>query len=238
MTINQYGQPVGDPLPHWQALARPKDVTLNGRFCHLVLLDAERDFAALFDAFHQAPDGRDWTYLMRERPDSPQELRTHLINMQDNPELVNLTVFDASSQLPVGTVAFMRIDAGSGVLEIGHVCWSPLMKQRSCATEAIYLMLKHTFDALGYRRCEWKCDSLNAPSRQAAQRFGFNYEGRFLKALVTKGRNRDTDWFAMTEDDWPRVRNAFEQWLDEGNFDAEGQQKQRLSAFMPWLGKE
>lgn len=233
MVINQYGQPVGEPLAQWQALARPKDVVLNGKFCRLAPLNAERDFAALFTAFQQAPDGRDWTYLMRERPESPEELRTHLANLQANPALVNLTVFDAASQMPVGTVAFMRIEEGSGVLEIGHVCWSPLMKQRSCATEAIYLMLRHTFDELGYRRCEWKCDSLNEPSRQAAQRFGFNYEGRFLKALVTKGRNRDTDWFAITDDDWPQKRKGFEQWLDDGNFDAEGQQKQRLQAFMP-----
>ncbi len=232
MVINQYGQPVGEPLPQWLARERPKDIVLNGKFCRLVPLEAERDFAALFNAFQQAPDGRDWTYLMRERPENPQELRAHLENMQANPALANLTVFDVSTQMPVGTVAFMRIDEGSGVLEIGHVCWSPLMKQRSCATEAIYLMLRHTFDELGYRRCEWKCDSLNTPSRQAAQRFGFNYEGRFLKALVTKGRNRDTDWFAMTEDGWPKARNAFEQWLADENFDAEGQQKQRLQALM------
>lgn len=233
MAINHYGQPVGEPLPQWHALARPRDVTLNGRFCRLAPLNAERDFAALFSAFQQAPDGRDWTYLMRERPENPQELRAHLEKMQANPALVNLTVFETASQMPVGTVAFMRIEEGSGVLEIGHVCWSPLMKQRSCATEAIYLMLCHTFDELGYRRCEWKCDSLNEPSRQAAQRFGFSYEGRFLKALVTKGRNRDTDWFAMTEDRWPQVRAAFEQWLDKGNFDDQGNQQRRLQAFMP-----
>lgn len=233
MVINQYGQPVGEPLPHWTPRARPDGVTLSGRFCCLQALDAERDFAGLFDAFQLAPDGRDWTYLMRERPESSQELREHLQNMQANPALVNLTVFDLSCQAPVGTVAFMRIEEGHGVLEIGHVCWSPLMKRRSSATEAIYLMLRYAFDELGYRRCEWKCDSLNEPSRQAAQRFGFAYEGRFSKALVTKGRSRDTDWFALTEDRWPLVRSAFERWLDDSNFDAANQQKQRLQAFMP-----
>ncbi|MFC0227178.1 GNAT family N-acetyltransferase [Serratia aquatilis] len=232
MVINQYGQPVGEPLPHWSPRARPDGATLNGRFCRLQALDAERDFSALFDAFQLAPDGRDWTYLMRERPESPQELREHLQNMQANLALVNLTVFDLSSQKPVGTAAFMRIEEGHGVLEIGHICWSPLMKRCSSATEAIYLMLRYAFDELGYRRCEWKCDSLNEPSRQAAQRFGFTYEGRFIKALVTKGRSRDTDWFALTEERWPLVRSAFERWLDDSNFDAANQQKQRLQAFM------
>lgn len=233
MAINQYGQPVGEPLAQWHALPRPQEVTLTGKFCRLTMLDAERDFAALFAAYQLAPDGRDWTYLMRERPDSPQELRAHLENLQANPALVNLVVFDLATDMPVGTVAFMRIEEASGVLEIGHVCWSPLMKQRSCATEAIYLMLRHTFDELGYRRCEWKCDSLNAPSRQAAQRFGFQYEGRFLQALVTKGRNRDTDWFAMIDQNWPQIRSAFEGWLADENFGTDGQQIQRLQAFMP-----
>lgn len=232
MVINQYGQPVGDPLPQWHDLARPTGVNLTGKFCRLATLNAERDFIALFNAYQQALDGRDWTYLMAERPVSLDAMRVYLEHMQANPALVNLVVVDLASQLPVGTVAFMRIKQASGVLEIGHVNWSPLMKQRSCATEAIFLMLCHAFDELGYRRCEWKYDSLNAPSRQAAQRFGFSYEGRFLKALVTKGRNRDTDWFAMNDERWPAVRIAFEQWLDNGNFTADGQQKKRLQDFM------
>ncbi|VXC76616.1 GNAT family N-acetyltransferase [Enterobacterales bacterium 8AC] len=233
MAFNQYGQPVGEALPEWQPRPRPTGATLNGQFCRLVALDAERDFAALFNAYQQAPDGRDWTYLMGERPESLAAMRTHLEKLQANTGLVNLLVLDSRHQTPVGTVALMRIEEASGVLEIGHVNWSPLMKQRSCATEAIFLLLRYTFDELGYRRCEWKCDSLNEPSRQAARRFGFSYEGRFMKALVTKGRSRDTDWFAMTEDRWPAVRTAFEQWLDEENFTADGQQKQRLQAFMP-----
>lgn len=233
MAINQFGQPIGEPMPNWQAVQRPSGVTLSGRFCRLEALDPQRHHAALFAAFDRAPDGRDWTYLSRERPESPQVLRAHLESMQANSTLVNLTVCDLLTQMPVGTVAFMRIDEANGVLEIGHVCWSPLMKQRSCATEAIYLMLRYAFDELGYRRCEWKCDSLNVPSRQAAQRFGFQYEGRFLNALVSKGRNRDTDWFAMTDARWLAVRGGFEQWLKAENFTAEGQQKRRLQAFMP-----
>ncbi|CAI1865232.1 GNAT family N-acetyltransferase [Serratia plymuthica] len=232
MAFNQFGQPVGEPLTDWRAPQRPAGEPLDGRFCFMKSLDPQRDHAALFSAFQLAPDGRDWTYLSIERPDSPAAMLQHLTQLQANPALVNLTVFDSASHAPVGTVAYMRIDEGNGVLEIGHVSWSPAMKQRSSATEAVYLMLRHLFDDLGYRRCEWKCDSHNAPSRQAAARFGFNYEGRFRYAVITKGRSRDTDWFAITSDRWPAIKVAFEQWLSPGNFNAQGQQKQRLQAFM------
>ncbi|CAI0846578.1 GNAT family N-acetyltransferase [Serratia proteamaculans] len=232
MVINQFGQPVGEPLADWRVVKRPTGETLDGRFCRLKQLDAKRDHAALFSAFQQAPDGRDWTYLSIERPDSPAAMLQHLTTLQANATLVNLTVFDRASQAPVGTVAYMRIDEANGVAEIGHVSWSPAMKQRSSATEAIYLMLRHLFEDLGYRRCEWKCDSHNALSKQAATRFGFKYEGTFRYALVTKGRSRDTDWFAITADRWPTIRAGFEQWLDPDNFDAQGQQKKRLQELM------
>ncbi|CAI0892149.1 Acetyltransferase (GNAT) family [Serratia quinivorans] len=232
MVINQFGQPVGEPLADWQAVKRPGGETLDGRFCRLERLEPQRDHAALFSAFQQAPDGRDWTYLSIERPESLAAMLQHLNTLQANPTLVNLTVFDRASQSPVGTVAYMRIDEANGVAEIGHVSWSPAMKQHSSATEAIYLMLRHLFEDLGYRRCEWKCDSHNAPSRRAAARFGFNYEGTFRYALITKGRSRDTDWFAITADRWPTIKAGFEQWLNPDNFNAQGLQKRRLQDLM------
>ncbi len=146
----------------------------------------------------------------------------HLETLQANPALVNLTVFDAASDAPVGTVALMRINEANGVLEIGHVSWSPLMKQRSSATEAIALLLRYAFDTLGYRRCEWKCDSHNAPSRQAALRFGFRYEGNFRFAVIVKGRSRDTDWFAITADRWPAVRQALARLAERGQLRCAG----------------
>lgn len=228
MAMNRYGQPIGEPMPDWQPARRPGGATLGGRFCSLAPLEPQRDYAALYDAFQLAPDGRDWTYLSIERPDTPAAMLLHLETLQANPTLVNLTVFDAASDAPVGTVALMRIDEANGVLEIGHVSWSPLMKQRSSATEAIALLLRYAFDTLGYRRCEWKCDSHNAPSRQAALRFGFRYEGNFRFAVIVKGRSRDTDWFAITADRWPAVRQAFERWLSADNFDAQGWQIARL----------
>ncbi|MGL6020936.1 MAG: GNAT family N-acetyltransferase [Gibbsiella quercinecans] len=232
MAINQYGQPVGEPLVGWQGAQRPVGKTLAGQSCRLEPLEPERDYEALYQAYAQIPDGRDWTYLPTERPENAPALLLHLQNMLNNPGLVNLVVVDTQAQRPVGSVAFMRIDQGNGVLEIGHVCWSPLMKRQTSATEAIFMMLRYAFDELGYRRCEWKCDSLNAPSRQAALRFGFLFEGRFRQAVVVKGRNRDTDWFAITADRWPAIRTAFTHWLAAENFTADGQQRQRLQAFM------
>jgi RimJ/RimL family protein N-acetyltransferase len=121
--------------------------------------------------------------------------------------------------------AFMRLDALNGSIEIGNIWMAPVLQRTREATEAIYLMMRHCFDDLGVRRLEWKCDALNAPSRKAAVRFGFEFEGLFRQHYIIKGRNRDTAWFAMIDQDWPKARAGFEAWLDEGNFDGEGRQK-------------
>jgi RimJ/RimL family protein N-acetyltransferase len=123
----------------------------------------------------------------------------------------------------------MRIEPAHGVIEVGGITFSPSLKKTRAATESMYLMMRRAFDELGYRRYEWKCDSLNAPSRAAATRYGFTYEGIFRQAIVYKGRSRDTAWFSITDVEWPRVRAAFEAWLDPANFNADGQQKRRLS---------
>ena len=128
----------------------------------------------------------------------------------------------------VGMGAFMRFDKANGVIEIGHIWFSTALQRTREATEVIYLMMRHAFDDLGCRRLEWKCDSLNAPSRRAADRFGFTFEGIFRQHLVYKGRNRDTAWFSMLDSEWPRVKAGFEAWLSESNFDASGQQKAKL----------
>jgi RimJ/RimL family protein N-acetyltransferase len=130
----------------------------------------------------------------------------------------------------------MRIQREIGVIEIGAILLSPELQRTRAATEAIYLMVRNAFDELGYRRVEWKCDSLNAPSRRAAERFGFLFEGIFRKHMVVKGRNRDTAWFAIVDDDWPAIRRAFEAWLDPENFDANGVQRRSLGELMPSRG--
>jgi RimJ/RimL family protein N-acetyltransferase len=126
----------------------------------------------------------------------------------------------------------MRIDPSHGVIEVGNINYSPLLQRKPAATEAMYLMMRRVFDELGYRRYEWKCDSLNAPSRAAAQRLGFQFEGIFRQAVVNKGRNRDTAWYSIIDSEWPALKQAFEQWLAPENFDAAGKQKRPLSAFI------
>jgi RimJ/RimL family protein N-acetyltransferase len=128
-----------------------------------------------------------------------------------------------------GLASLMRIDAVQGCVEIGAIIWSRRLQRTRAATEALALVARHVFDDLGYRRLEWKCDSLNEPSRAAAARLGFTYEGRFRQAMVYQGRNRDTDWFSIVDAEWPTLRAAYDAWLDPSNFDAEGDQRQRLS---------
>lgn len=138
-------------------------------------------------------------------------------------------VIDMSSQRCEGRQALMRITPEHGVIEIGSILWGPAIARTRVATEALFLFARYAFEELGYRRFEWKCDSRNEPSKRAALRFGFTYEGAFRQHMVLKGQNRDTAWFAMVDIDWPSIRSAFEQWLAPANFDAAGQQKARLA---------
>jgi hypothetical protein len=137
-------------------------------------------------------------------------------------------IVDRATGQPVGVASYLRIDPAAGSIEVGHINFSPALQRTVAATEAMYLMMKRAF-GLGYRRYEWKCDSLNAPSRAAAARLGFQYEGRFRQAVVNKGRNRDTDWFSILDSEWPALKRAYGQWLSEGNFDAGGRQKRGLA---------
>lgn len=139
-------------------------------------------------------------------------------------------MIDRATNRAVGTLALMRIDPANGVIEVGSVTFSPLLKRTPASTEAQYLLMKYAFDTLGYRRYEWKCDDLNAPSRKAAVRLGFRYEGTFRQAIVYKGRNRDTAWYSIVDGEWPAVAAAFEAWLSPDNFDTQGSQRQSLTA--------
>lgn len=225
---NKYGQPIGEALLDWQPLATCLPPTQNGYFCQLVPVDSARHAVDLFEAYHHITDDRDWTYIFSERPESLGAMQTYLQAMMEKTDRINRVVIDRRSGKAVGLAAYMRIDPANGSLELGNIIWSPLMKQNPIGTEAIFMMLSATFDHLGYRRCEWKCDSLNAPSRHAALRLGFQYEGTFRQAIVLKGCNRDTDWFSITNKEWPALREGFIAWLSEENFDAQGQQCHRL----------
>ncbi|AYZ62284.1 N-acetyltransferase [Burkholderia multivorans] len=229
-TTNAYQQPVGQPLPDWSARPRPQPVTLHGRHCRIEPLDAERHAADLYAAYASAPDGRNWTYLAHGPYADEASYRAYAHTAAASTDPMHFAVIDVASGRAVGTLALMRIDPANGVIEVGSVTFSPALQRTPISTEAQYLLMRHVFDTLGYRRYEWKCDSLNAPSRKAAERLGFRYEGTFRQALVYKGRNRDTAWYSIVDGEWPALAAAFDAWLSPANFDGEGAQRASLAA--------
>ena len=227
--LNALGQPIGFALPDWSPRPLPPRTAMAGRFCRVEPLDPERHAADLFAADSEDRDGRGWTYLPRGPYASFAPYRAWAEAARRSEDPLCHAIIDAESGRAVGVASYMRIDRAAGVIEIGSIKYSPLLQRRPAATEAMYLMMRRVFDELGYRRHEWKCDSLNAASRAAALRLGFQYEGLFRQATVTKGRSRDTAWFSVIDRDWPALRTAFEHWLNPGNFTADGRQRQRLA---------
>jgi RimJ/RimL family protein N-acetyltransferase len=210
---------------------------MEGRFCRVEPLDPDRHGTDLYAANSLDEEGRNFTYLSGG-PFATREAYFEWLNgfcRGDDP--LFHAIVDLASGKPVGVASFMRIDPGNGVIEVGHINYSPLLQRKPAATEAMYLMMKRAFE-LGYRRYEWKCDSLNAPSRAAAQRLGFSYEGLFRQAIVYKGRTRDTTWYSIIDGEWPALRAAFERWLDPANFDAQGNQRVTLSSLTGQLVKQ
>jgi RimJ/RimL family protein N-acetyltransferase len=230
---NPLGQPVGAALPGWTARARPPRTPLAGRCCRLEPLEPDRHAADLAAANALDDEGRMWTYLPYGPFASDESYRAWMgsVATGEDPQFHAILGGSGEDQAgrALGVAAFMRIEPAAGVVEIGHIALSPALQRTAAATEAMALMLGRAFDELGYRRVEWKCDALNAPSRAAALRLGFQYEGLFRQATVTKGRNRDTAWYAIVDSDWPALRAAFARWLDPANFDAAGRQRLRLS---------
>lgn len=226
--FNHLGQPVGAPVEDWSARPRPTAAPMFGRFCRLERLDPDRHAAPLHAAHETAPDAGNWTYLPVGPFASQKAYETYLRAQAAKTDPFHHAVIDAASGRAVGTAAYARIDPANGAIEIGHLAFSPLLQRTSAATETIYLLLRRAFGELGYRRVEWKCDSLNSASRRAAERFGFHHEGVFRQAMVYKGRSRDTAWFAMIDRDWPAARLAFERWLSPDNIGDDGVQRRTL----------
>jgi RimJ/RimL family protein N-acetyltransferase len=230
---NELGQPIGAPLPGWSPRPLPPRTPMQGRFCRVEPLDPERHAAQLFDANGDDAEGRNWTYLPHGPYPSFESYREYLRAAAERDDPLVHAIIDLASGRAVGVASLMRIDAAVGVIEIGGINLSPRLQRRPAATEAMYLLMRRVFDELGYRRYEWKCDCLNAPSRAAALRLGFRYEGLFRQATVYKGRSRDTAWFSVIDREWAALRVAFEGWLDPANFDAEGHQRRNLQSFRP-----
>jgi RimJ/RimL family protein N-acetyltransferase len=231
-SINKLGQPIGDALPGWTARPAPPRTPIEGRFCRLEMLDPQKHAADLFAANSLDKDGRNWTYLAYGPFDRLEDYRGWAEKMAAGDDPLFHTIIDLATGKAVGVATLMRIDTAAGVIETGHLNYSPLLQRKPAATEAMFLLMRRVFDELGYRRYEWKCDSLNAPSRAAAERLGFIYEGRFRQATIYKGRNRDTDWFSIVDSEWPALKRAYQAWLDPANFGADGKQKRSLRALI------
>lgn len=229
------GPPAAQPLGRavaFEPAARPDPTTvLRGRHVLLRPPDPAVDARPLYEATHP-PDGdpRIWTYLYDGPYASVEELADAIARDASDPGRVFVTVVRGSDQRPVGRCSYLEIVPEHGTIEIGNIFFAPSLQRTTGATEAIFLLMDHAFGRLGYRRLEWKCNALNAPSRAAAERFGFRFEGIFAQHRIVKGRNRDTAWYAITDARWPALREAFEQWLSPSNFDGCGNQRRSLGA--------
>jgi RimJ/RimL family protein N-acetyltransferase len=227
--MNNLGQPVGAPLPGWTARPKPPVTTLVGRFCRVEKLLPHKHAADLFAANQLDRDGRNWTYLGVGPFATIESYHAWLTSVAPGTDPFFYAIVDQATGKAVGVASLMRIDPVNGVIEVGHINYSPLLQGKPHATEAMFLLMGRVFDELGYRRYEWKCDSLNAPSRAAALRYGFRYEGEFRQAVVYKGRSRDTTWFSIIDSEWPDVKAAYQAWLDPANFHADGHQRRKLA---------
>lgn len=237
MTTQAPAPPIGPAMPDWTPRPRPPRTPMAGRTCRVEPLDLARHADDLFHANAADATGRNWTYLSDERPPDRDSWRAWLARHAAGDDPLVHAVVDAAAGRAAGIASYMRIDPANGVIEIGHINFAPRLQRTVAASEALILMIRRAFDELGYRRVEWKCDSLNAPSRAAALRLGFRYEGTFRQAAVYKHRNRDTAWFAIIDADWPALRDVYAQWLERTNFGATGYNRTRLSDLTAALAK-
>jgi RimJ/RimL family protein N-acetyltransferase len=224
----QQGLPLGEEVS-WRTAQRPSRESLHGAHVLVRSIVPEADAEPLFAASHPAGGDRAiWTYL----PDGPykdaEHLRRMLVWAASAEDARYFALVALPGERPLGIAAYLRITPELGVIEIGHIWFGAQLQRTTAATEAIYLLARHAFEDLGYRRLEWKCNALNAASRRAAERFGFTFEGIFRKHQIVKGRNRDTAWFSITDDEWPAIRRGYEAWLAPANFDGRGRQRRSL----------
>lgn len=219
--------PAVDLLSTWHPRPLPSPRIHEGRYVCLVPLNADKHAPDLW----RAVEGHNevWAYLADGPYASKADLKRALEEKQTGTSAVFQAIVPNHSGRAEGYASYMRMDPPNGVVEVGNILMSPFLQRTTAATEAMYLMARHIFEALGYRRYEWKCNAENGPSRQAALRYGFSFEGIFRQHMIIKGRNRDTAWFSMLDSEWPARREAFERWLDPANFDADGRQLTSLA---------
>ena len=223
------GLPIGLEVPA-HAAARPERRVIAGRFIRLEPLDAERHGGSLWQETHGTGAAALWQYLFDEPFADEKSFRDFLARKATSEDPLFYAIVDQATGRAVGFETLMRIDPAHRCIEVGNILYGRSLQRTPGATEAQYRLMKYVFDELGYRRYEWKCNALNAPSRQAALRFGFSFEGIFRKHMIVRGRNRDTAWYAMLDEEWPAAKAAFERWLAPANFDSAGVQRQSLAA--------
>lgn len=226
--MNSLGQPIGEALPGWEPARFPGADALEGACCEVVPV-TKSHAPALHEAFCADTSHRMWTYMSFGPFQSVAALVEWIEATAKLDDQVCYAIVDKAGGKASGIASYLRIQPTSGVIEVGSIAFAPRLQRTRAATEAMYLLMRHAFEELGYRRYEWKCDALNAASRNAAERLGFAYDGLFRQAIVYRGRNRDTAWYSILDKDWPGLKPAFEAWLDPGNFDADGRQKAQLA---------
>jgi len=225
---NHIGQEIGFAVNDWHECQLPSRTDMDGRFCRLEALNVDKHAEDLFQSFSVDTNQHNWTYL----PYGPfKEYESFYLWLKDiclSVDPLFYTVIDQNTHSALGLASYLRINPKVGVIEVGHIHFSPKLQKTIMSTEAMYLMMQRVFDELGYRRYEWKCDALNAKSRKSAERLGFTFEGVFRQATMYKGRNRDTAWYSIIDSDWLKIKQVFQNWLDPKNFDEAGQQKTKL----------
>lgn len=234
--FNQYNQPIGEEALNWQARPFPSEMYYEGLYTIVTRL-AEEHTDDLYHAYKQSHPSN-WTYLFDEPPEDYESFKQSILNKINDKAHIFYVVINKENNKALGIYSLMRIDQANGVIEVGNVNFSDALRRTRMSTEAHYLLAKYVFDELGYRRYEWKCDSLNAPSIKTAKRLGFTYEGTFRHAVIYKNRSRDTSWFAMLKEEWPLHKQTFEIWLAKENFNENGFQIKRLEEIREQLKNE
>jgi RimJ/RimL family protein N-acetyltransferase len=227
---------VSENLANWQPRPRPERKVLEGRTARLEPLSVEKHGDGLYEASAVADGDTRFRWLFDTVPENRAALQPWLEKSAASEDPLFFAVIDKASGKIAGRQTLMRIDPAYGVIEIGNIYWGPLISRKPAATEAQFLFMKYIFDELGYRRYEWKCNNRNEPSKRAAERFGFKFEGIFRQHLIVKGENRDTAWYSIIDKEWPALRKAYAAWLDPANFDDAGHQKRRLEDFRAEFG--
>lgn len=232
---NELERSLTETLQDWKPRPRPARIVLDGTYVRLEPIDAARHGESLFEmATAEDAEGR-FRWLFDTKPGTRADFQPWLDKSAASEDPLFFVVIDKASGKMAGRQTLMRIDPAHGVIEIGNIYWSDIVARKPAATEAQFLFARYVFE-LGYRRYEWKCNNHNEPSKRAAERFGFKFEGIFRQHMVAKGENRDTAWYSIIDSEWPALRRAYEAWLAPENFDAQGQQKRKLEDFRAAFG--